>query len=271
MKTTKNWNFHTSKSLHLKLPLGLPLSSNVCGVSSGFVSILQALMLEDIPSQKCHTNTGPILNSYSDMGIFKVACASRCGHVQRQASIPVALQLEDNAVRCTVDSLNCEHAIYIFQWRICRYAFCLGFVVAVRLLLETVKSNFQHCFSVNVWYGIAGDQMFDYTSSHSVWQVTFVLDFSKWATGPLRGYSSADMITVALWAWLGHLLISLVMSCNIWMSSSLMDWLWHITELATVVTGSHSARFPYVGLHEKHGVWMQSGHKRGTSWTSWMW
>jgi len=33
------------------------------------------------------------------------------------------------------------------------------------------------------------------------------------------------------------------------------------TELATMVTGSQSTRFPSVELHEKHDVWMHNGHE----------
>jgi len=48
-----------------------------------------------------------------------------CGQVQRHASAPVALQPANSAVRNVITSINCEHAVYILQWRICGYAFCL--------------------------------------------------------------------------------------------------------------------------------------------------
>jgi hypothetical protein len=51
-----------------------------------------------------------------------------------------------------------------------------------------------------------------------------------------------------------------------WADPWLMDLSWLSAELATAVTGPHSPlRFVCMGLHEKHGVWMQSKWKRGTT------
>jgi len=68
-------------------------------------------------------NVDSVLSSYKDMCIW--TWMGRCWCVHRQVSAPTALQLANSAVRHVITSLNYEHAIYIFQWRIHAYAFCL--------------------------------------------------------------------------------------------------------------------------------------------------
>jgi len=82
------------------------------------LSVLQDLIPETIPSEKCHTNMGLILNGYGDMSIWNTASA-RYGYVHRHISTPVSLQLANSAdgcaVRHVITSLNCENVVYIFQ------------------------------------------------------------------------------------------------------------------------------------------------------------
>jgi hypothetical protein len=81
---------------------------------------------------------------FMETGVFwNVACTNRRGHVHSQAGTPTALQLRNSAVILDVTSLNFKHVIYIFQWRICGWAFFNGFCYGnVTAATEEYQSQF---------------------------------------------------------------------------------------------------------------------------------
>jgi len=65
-------------------------------VSSDFMSVLLSLNPESIPSQKKSYEYG---SDSQQLWVFEMQLVCRCGHVDRQASTPVALHLANSAVR----------------------------------------------------------------------------------------------------------------------------------------------------------------------------
>jgi len=82
--------------------------------------VLQNLISEAIPSQKCHMNMGSILSSYGDMDIWNVACVSRCVHVHRQASAAGALLIANSAVRLCSNTCHWNIKLWMSdRWHLC--------------------------------------------------------------------------------------------------------------------------------------------------------
>jgi hypothetical protein len=57
-------------------------------MSADFMSILEDLIPEIIPSQRRLTNMCPIFNVYGNTGLSNVICSVRRGHIHRQTSVP---------------------------------------------------------------------------------------------------------------------------------------------------------------------------------------
>jgi hypothetical protein len=102
-------------------------------VSSDIFSVLQDLIVEAIPSQKCHANIYPILNSYGDLGhcdhwihsldfniwdyikTIVYECKLDTGDEQLQRIFDAARNINDATVLCTVALSMVEHVTMCIQ------------------------------------------------------------------------------------------------------------------------------------------------------------
>jgi len=88
-------------------------------MSGDFVSILQALIPEAIPSQKRHKKHGSDSLRLREYGYLKCSKREQAWmHVHRQASAPVALRLAEWAVRLC--SQTCRYIIKLWIYRLQR-------------------------------------------------------------------------------------------------------------------------------------------------------
>jgi hypothetical protein len=129
--------------------------------------ILKYVILEPISSQKCRMNMCPILNRCRGMGIWNILPATRRGHVHRQATASVALQLPNSAVRLC--NLTCRYIIKLWKCHLhfpvknTWIWFSMGFIMARRL---ASLRNF-------------GDHFHDEESQMDVWSVIFTDSWEK--------------------------------------------------------------------------------------------
>jgi hypothetical protein len=139
-----------------------------------------------------------------------------------------------------------------------------GIIMGSWQFTQTAESKFQHCFSVNMWRGIIGNQLVGpYIFTHHLTSDIY--------TGFFKTELPALLENILLWTWMQmnyqhdgappHFRRNVMQYLNEqfpdqWIShSSMQNWpLW-----------SQAARLSCMGSHETHGVWTQGGHKRRTT------